>query len=143
VHPGDPVKARTAALPGAVFDGTVGAVLPGVDLATRTLTARVALPNPKMQLLPGMFVTVKFAPAAGADVLMVPSEAVIETGTRRVVIVAESDGRFRPVNVETGAQDGGQTEIRSGLALGQRVVVSGQFLIDSEASLKATEARLQ
>jgi len=143
VHPGDPVKARTAALPGAVFDGTVGAVLPGVDLATRTLTARVALPNPKMQLLPGMFVTVKFAPAAGADVLMVPSEAVIETGTRRVVIVAESDGRFRPVNVETGAQDGGQTEIRSGLALGQKVVVSGQFLIDSEASLKATEARLQ
>jgi len=143
VHPGDPVKARTAALPGAVFDGTVGAVLPGVDLATRTLTARVALPNPKMQLLPGMFVTVKFAPAAGADVLMVPSEAVIETGTRRVVIVAESDGRFRPVNVETGAQDGGQMEVRSGLALGQKVVISGQFLIDSEASLKATEARLQ
>jgi len=143
VHPGDPVKARTAALPGAVFDGTVGAVLPGVDLATRTLTARVALPNPKMQLLPGMFVTVKFAPAAGADVLMVPSEAVIETGTRRVVIVAESDGRFRPVNVETGAQDGGQMEVRSGLALGQKVVISGQFLIYSEASLKATEARLQ
>jgi len=143
VHPGDPVKARTAALPGAVFDGTVGAVLPGVDLATRTLTARVALPNPKMQLMPRMFVTVKFAPAAGADVLMVPSEAVIETGTRRVVIVAESDGRFRPVNVETGAQDAGQAEVRSGLALGQKVVVSGQFLIDSEASLKATEARLQ
>jgi Cu(I)/Ag(I) efflux system membrane fusion protein len=143
VHPGDPVKARTAALPEAVFQGTVGAVLPDVNLATRTLTARVALPNPKMQLLPGMFVTVVFAPAAGSDVLMVPSEAVIETGTRRVVIVAESEGRFRPVNVETGAQDGGRTEVRSGLALGQKVVVSGQFLIDSEASLKATEARLQ
>jgi Cu(I)/Ag(I) efflux system membrane fusion protein len=76
-------------------------------------------------------------------VLVVPSEAVIETGTRRVVMVSEGDGRFRPVNVETGAQGGGQTEIRSGLTAGQRVVVSGQFLIDSEASLKATEVRLK
>jgi Cu(I)/Ag(I) efflux system membrane fusion protein len=90
-----------------------------------------------------MFVTVQFASVGGKDVLMVPSEAVIETGTRHVVMLSEGDGRFRPVNVETGAQGGGQTEIRSGLSAGQRVVVSGQFLIDSEASLKATEARLQ
>jgi Cu(I)/Ag(I) efflux system membrane fusion protein len=143
VHAGDAVKARTAALPGEVFDGTIAAVLPSVNLATRTLTARVSLPNLKMQLLPGMFMTVQFTPGAGSDVLMVPSEAVIETGTRRVVMMSEGDGRFRPVNVETGAQSGGQTEIRSGLTLGQRVVVSGQFLIDSEASLKATEARLR
>jgi Cu(I)/Ag(I) efflux system membrane fusion protein len=143
VHPGDPIQARTAALPGVVFDGTVGAVLPSVNLATRTLTARVELANPRMQLLPGMFVTVQFAPAALSEVLLVPSEAVIETGTRRVVMLAEGDGRFRPVSVETGVQGGGQTEIRSGLTLGQKVVVSGQFLIDSEASLKATEARLQ
>jgi len=86
---------------------------------------------------------VLFAPTASQDVLLVPSEAVIETGTRRVVMVSEGEGRFRPVNVETGAQGGGLTEIRSGLTLGQKVVVSGQFLIDSEASLKATEARLQ
>ena len=143
VHPGDAVHARTAALPGVVFDGRVAAVLPSVNVATRTLTARVELANPRMELLPGMFVTVQFAPAALADVLLVPSEAVIETGTRRVVMLAEGDARFRRVNVETGAQGGGQTEIRSGLALGQKVVVSGQFLIDSEASLKATEARLQ
>jgi len=143
VHEGDAIKARTAALPGEVFDGTISAVLPSVNVATRTLTARVALPNPKMQLLPGMFMTVQFAPGAGSDVLIVPSEAVIETGTRRVVMVSEGDGGFRPVNVETGAQSGGQTEIRSGLTLGQKVVVSGQFLIDSEASLKATEARLK
>jgi Cu(I)/Ag(I) efflux system membrane fusion protein len=143
VQVGDLVKARTAALPGEVFDGTVGAILPNVSLATRTLTARVALPNPKLQLLPGMFVTVQFAPGAESDVLTVPSEAIIETGTRRVVMVSEGEGRFRPVNVETGAQGGGQTEIRSGLTVGERVVVSGQFLIDSEASLKATEARLK
>ncbi|TLY77913.1 MAG: efflux RND transporter periplasmic adaptor subunit [Gammaproteobacteria bacterium] len=143
VHPGDAVHARTAALPGVVFDGRVAAVLPSVNVATRTLTARVELANPRMELLPGMFVTVQLAPAALADVLLVPSEAVIETGTRRVVMLAEGDARFRRVNVETGAQGGGQTEIRLGLALGQKVVVSGQFLIDSEASLKATEARLQ
>ena len=143
VHRGDAVHARTAALPGVAFDGRVGAILPSVNVATRTLTARVELANPKRELLPGMFVTVQFAPAALADVLLVPSEAVIETGTRRVVMLAEGDARFRRVNVETGTQGGGQTEIRSGLALGQKVVVSGQFLIDSEASLKATEARLQ
>jgi Cu(I)/Ag(I) efflux system membrane fusion protein len=143
VRRGDPVRARTTALPGTVFDGTVTEVVPVVNLATRTITARVALPNPKLQLLPGMYVTVQFAPSAGQDGLLVPSEAVIETGTRRVVIVAEGDGRFRPVSVETGSQGGGQTEVRSGLTLGQKVVVSGQFLIDSEASLKATEARLQ
>jgi Cu(I)/Ag(I) efflux system membrane fusion protein len=143
VQPGAVVQARTQALPGTVFDGKVGAVLPNVNTTTRTLTARVELENPRMQLLPGMFVTVEFAPVVGQDVLMVPSEAVIETGTRRVVMLSEGDGRFRPVNVETGAQGGGQTEIRSGLSPGQRVVVSGQFLIDSEASLKATEARLQ
>ena len=143
VHRGDAVHARTAALPGVAFDGRVGAILPSVNVATRTLTARVELANPRMELLPGMFVTAQFAPAATADVLLVPSEAVIETGTRRVVMLAEGDARFRRVNVETGAQGGGQTEIRSGLTVGQKVVVSGQFLIDSEASLKATEARLQ
>ena len=143
VHPGDAVHARTAALSGVVFDGRVAAVLPSVNVATRTLTARVELANPRMELLPGMFVTVQLAPAALADVLLVPSEAVIETGTRRVVMLAEGDARFRRVNVETGAQSGGQTEIRAGLTVGQKVVVSGQFLIDSEASLKATEARLQ
>ena len=143
VRQGDLVKAQTAALPGTVFDGTVGAVLPAVNVTTRTITARVALQNPKLRLLPGMFVTVQFAPTASQEVLLVPSEAVIETGTRRVVMVSEGDGRFRPVNVETGTQGGGHTEIRSGLTLGQKVVVSGQFLIDSEASLKASEARLQ
>lgn len=143
VHRGDAIQARTAALPGVVFDGTVAAVLPSVSVATRTLTARVELANPKMQLMPGMFVTVQFAPAGLSDALLVPSEAVIETGTRRVVMLAEGGGQFRPVSVETGVQGGGQTEIRSGLTVGQQVVISGQFLIDSEASLKATEARLQ
>ncbi len=72
-----------------------------------------------------------------------PSEAVIHTGTRAVAIVAEGEGKFRPVDIETGRDSGGMTEIRKGLKAGQRVVASGQFLIDSEASLKSTLTRLE
>lgn len=143
VQAGAAVTARTPALPGVVFDGKVSAVLPSVSLATRTLTARVALANPKLQLLPGMFVALRFASARAPETLLVPSEAVIQTGTRSVVMLAEGEGRFRPVDVTTGSEGGGQTEILSGLTAGEKVVVSGQFLIDSEASLKATEGRLQ
>jgi membrane fusion protein, copper/silver efflux system len=74
--------------------------------------------------------------------ILVPTEAVIQTGRRTVVMLAEDTGRFRPVEVQAGIESGGQTEIVSGLRPGQRVVVSSQFLIDSEASLKGVEARL-
>jgi Cu(I)/Ag(I) efflux system membrane fusion protein len=76
-------------------------------------------------------------------VFTVPSEAVIATGNRNIVIVAEDGGRFRPVVVETGAESDGATEIRNGLDEGQQVVVSAQFLIDSEASLKAATTRME
>jgi Cu(I)/Ag(I) efflux system membrane fusion protein len=116
------VSAQTATLPDTVFVGTVASLLPGVKLPTR-LSARVALANPNMQLLPGMPVNVRFTSTAERDALLVPNEAVIASGTRPVVAVYEDDGRFRPVKVEIGSQSGGQTEIRSGLALGQKVAV--------------------
>jgi Cu(I)/Ag(I) efflux system membrane fusion protein len=143
VRAGDTVTARVPALPASAFEGKVDSVLPHVDPVNRTLTARVALANPTAQLVPGMFVSVRFAAGIRPDVLLVPTEAVIETGTRRVVILAEGEGRFRPVNVEIGSEGGGQTEIRTGIAAGQTVVVSGQFLLDSEASLKSSHERLQ
>jgi Cu(I)/Ag(I) efflux system membrane fusion protein len=142
VRPGNPVEARTPAVPGAVFKGRVSAILPEVNPATRTIKARIELANPGGQLVPGMFATVSFAPAAGKDVLLVPSEAVIQTGKRSVVVVAQGDGRFAPVDVEVGVDSNGQTEIRKGLQAGQKVVVSGQFLVDSEANLKASTARM-
>jgi Cu(I)/Ag(I) efflux system membrane fusion protein len=123
VRSGDSVTARTATLPDAVFSGTVATILPSAKLAKRTVIASVALANPEMQLLPGTMMTLRFAPAAGADVLLVPSEAVIAMGNGPLVMVVEDDGRFRPVSVETGLQSGGQTEIRSGLTLGQEVIV--------------------
>jgi membrane fusion protein, copper/silver efflux system len=98
-------------------------VLPSVNLASRSTIARVALANPTTQLLPGMLVTVQPGSTGGSDVLLVPTEAVIAAGSRRVVTVVENDGRFRPVTVETGLQSSGQTEIRSGLTLGQKVIL--------------------
>jgi membrane fusion protein, copper/silver efflux system len=142
VRRGNSVEARTSALPGIVFKGRVNALLPEVNPATRTLKARVELANPGHRLVPGMFATVNFIPAGRQEALLVPTEAVIQTGKRSVVIVAQGDGKFAPVEVETGIEAGGRTEILKGLEPGQKVVVSGQFLIDSEASLKATTTRM-
>jgi len=142
VRPGTKVEARSPGAPGDVFRGTVQAVLPQVDAATRTIKARVELANAGFKLSPGMFVTLQFMNTPKEKALLIPTEALIQTGQRSVVLLAEEGGRFSPVEVEAGIEFGGQTVIKSGLKAGQRVVVSSQFLIDSEASLRGFEARL-
>jgi Cu(I)/Ag(I) efflux system membrane fusion protein len=142
VRPGNPVRARAPALPGMTFHGKVSAILPEVNPATRTIKARVELANPGSRLVPGMFATIEFAPAAHQNVLLVPSEAVIQTGKRSVVMVAQGEGKFAAVDVQIGRESNGETEIRAGLAAGQKVVTSGQFLVDSEASLRGSTARI-
>lgn len=142
LRPGAKVEARSPAVPGEVFKGKVQALLPQVSADTRTLKARLELANPGNRLVPGMFVQMQFMDTRAGKVLLVPTEAVIQTGQRSVVMLAEKEGRFRPVEVGTGMESGGQTEITRGLQAGQQVVVSSQFLIDSEASLKGVEARL-
>jgi Cu(I)/Ag(I) efflux system membrane fusion protein len=142
VQRGTAVEASSPAFPGQKFAGKVEALLPQVNAATRTLTARIALSNPGARLLPGMFATIRMMPAAGKDVLLVPSEALIQTGTRTVVIAALGEGRFAPLEVVTGQEANGETAVLKGLAAGQRVVASGQFLIDSEASLRGALRRL-
>ena len=142
LRPGAMVQAKSPAVPGATFDGKVQAILPEVNATTRTLKARVELNNPGARLVPGMFVQMQFMDQRSEKSLLIPTEAVIQTGKRTVVMLAEENGRFRPVDVEIGIESGGQTEIKRGLNAGQRVVVSSQFLIDSEASLKGVEARL-
>ena len=142
VRPGTKVEARSPGAPGDVFRGTVQAVLPQVDAATRTIKARVELANAGFKLSPGMFVTMQFMDTLKDKALLIPTEALIQTGKRSVVLLAEDGGRFSPVEVEAGIEYGGQTVIKSGLKAGQRVVVSSQFLIDSEASLRGVEARL-
>jgi membrane fusion protein, copper/silver efflux system len=142
VRPGAKVQAKSPAVPGTTFDGKVQAILPDVNPATRTLKARVELANPGNRLAPGMFVQMQFMDVRSGKALLVPTEAIIQTGKRTVAMLAEDNGRFRPVDVEIGIETGGQTEIKRGLSVGQQVVVSSQFLIDSEASLKGIEARL-
>jgi Cu(I)/Ag(I) efflux system membrane fusion protein len=142
VRPGNTVQARTPALPGSVFKGRVSAILPEVNATTRTLKARIELTNPGLHLVPGMFATIDFTPTHRKEAVLVPSEAVIRTGKRTVVILAQGDGRFAPVDVETGIESRGQTEIRKGVEVGDTVVISGQFLIDSEANLKAAITRM-
>lgn len=142
LRPGAKVQARSPAAPGSIFDGKVQAILPEVNPSTRTLKARLELANPGSRLVPGMFVAMNFVDMRSDKTLLVPTEAVVQTGKRTVVIVAEDNGRFRPVDVEAGLESSGQTEIKRGLSAGERVVVSSQFLIDSEASLKGVEARL-
>ena len=141
--PGAPVVAGVAALPGESFTGKVDYVYPEVDRETRTLRVRAVFPNPQLRLKPGMFVEVVLGEGERRSALLAPSEAVIRTGARNAVILAEGGGRFRPVEVEPGAERSGMTEILTGLAEGQQVVVSGQFLIDSEANLRSALDRLQ
>ncbi len=142
LRPGAKVSAKSPAVPGTTFEGKVQAILPEVNAATRTIKARLELANPGARLVPGMFVTMQLTDSRAEKSLLIPSEAVIQTGKRTVVMLAEDNGKFSPVEVEAGIESDNQTEIRRGLQLGQRVVVSSQFLIDSEASLKGVEARL-
>jgi Cu(I)/Ag(I) efflux system membrane fusion protein len=142
LRPGAAVEARVAAYPEQKFEGRVGAILPEVNAATRTLRSRIELKNPESRLKPGMFATLVFRGQSGKAAVLVPSEAVIRTGSRDVVIVALGEGKFRAVPVEVGAETGGQVEIRKGIQAGDNVVLSGQFLIDSEASLGATLSRM-
>jgi Cu(I)/Ag(I) efflux system membrane fusion protein len=141
VRPGAIAEVRIAGAANAIA-GRISAILPEVDAGTRTVKARVEMPNPGQMLKPGMFVRVFLKPAAVEEVLVVPQEAVITTGKRSVVIVAADGGKYSPVEVRLGRESGADIEVRSGLTEGQKVVASGQFLLDSEASLKSGLPRL-
>jgi Cu(I)/Ag(I) efflux system membrane fusion protein len=136
IKPGDSADVGVPALPGESFTGRVDYLYPELMQATRTLKVRVVVKNPGGRLRPGMFATARLRGASRAQVLAVPTEAVIKTGTRAVVIVADDATHFRPALVRVGAEHNGRSEILEGLTLGQSVVASGQFLIDSEASLR-------
>lgn len=143
VHAGTPVAAAVSAVPGKTFHGKVGKLLPLVDARTRTQRARIVLDNPDHELAPGMFATVRIAGRPSAPHPLVPSEAVIATGVHTRVIEALGGGEFKPVRVKTGRSADGMTAILAGLHGGERIVTSGQFLIDSEASLSGALTRMQ
>jgi Cu(I)/Ag(I) efflux system membrane fusion protein len=139
---GSSVTVQATAWPDAPFEGRVAALLPDVDLQTRTLAVRIVIQNSDFKLAPGMFVSLEFEGQAGQAQLVIPSEAIIVTGERNVVIVAREGGGFDVAEVTVGTETEGKTAILSGLDEGQSIVLSGQFLIDSEASLKSAVSRL-
>ncbi len=140
IKPGQTVQASLTAFPGQTISGRVTAILPETQAESHTLTVRIELPNRGGRLRPGMFATVSFGGSA-RPALLVPSEALIHTGTRTLVMLALDKGRYQPAEVRTGREAGDSTEILAGLSEGERIIASGQFLIDSEASLSGIEAR--
>jgi Cu(I)/Ag(I) efflux system membrane fusion protein len=139
---GTPITATVSALPGTTFHGKVAQLLPAVDPSTRTQRARIVLDNPQHDLAPGMFADLRIAGAPGAPHPLVPTAALIADGVDTRVIEALGDGRFKPVRVRTGRSANGMTAIVAGLRGGERIVTSGQFLIDSEASLSGVLERM-
>lgn len=131
------------AFPGEDFSGRVDAILPAANASNRTLEVRIALDNRDGRLRPGMTGDVTLSVTSSDHALTVPSEAVIRTGLRNLVIVSGPDGSFEPVEVVLGAAVGNRLEITSGISEGQQVVASGQFLIDSEANLTGVLERLR
>lgn len=136
-RPGMTVEATFAGDSSRKYTGHVREILPGISTATRTVQARLELDNRDGSLTPGMLMRVRLGAVTPVSRLLVPTEAVITSGKRSVVLVAGDNNSMQPVVVTVGRDSGDDTEILSGLTEGQKVVVSGQFLIDSEANLKA------
>jgi Cu(I)/Ag(I) efflux system membrane fusion protein len=134
---GAPATIRLRSRPGDVFTGRVSQIYPEVTPETRTAKVRIEIPNPDGVLLPNMYADVDLASGSGSLVVTVPDNAVIDSGTQQIVILDRGDGRFEPRDVEIGQRGGGFTEIRAGLAAGDKVVVAANFLIDAESNLKA------
>lgn len=140
VSVGHRASLRLEALPGQTFEGTVTFVSPTVDQSTRTTKVRFEFPNAKGALRPGLYATVEIAGAAGEG-LIVPSDAVIDTGERKLVFVSEGGGRFVPRSIVTAAASPGKYEVRSGLREGELIATSGQFLLDSESRIRGSRTR--
>ncbi len=130
-------------LPGRKFDGKVAYVYPYLDRKLRQVNVRLEFANPDLTLKPGMFASVELRGAEAKQGLLVPREAVIDTGERQVAFVSLGKGRFEPRDVKLGVEaDGGKVEILEGLKPGEMVVTSGQFLLDSESRLREALARM-
>jgi len=142
LKPGLQAEIRLPALPGKVWNGEVDFIYPELDVRTRSLKVRLSFPNPDALLRPNMFAEVVIYGGAKKNALSIPREALIVTGERKSVVKALGEGRFQPIDVVTGMQRSGRVEILSGLEQDDEIVVSGQFLIDSESSLKASFLRM-
>ena len=139
---GDVAEVSLSYQPGKIWRGRVNYIYPSLDKTTRSLKVRLVFENPDELLKPNMFAKVKILSGAKNDILVIPTEALIRTGTQQRVIVAQAAGKFEARSVSSGIESGDYIEVLSGLDEHEQVVVSGQFLIDSEASLRASLLRM-
>lgn len=137
VREGSEADVTFSYFPGEHFTGRVRYIEPEVSEKTRTVSLRLEVPNLNRKLKSGMYATVVFRPTAAEAAVAVPSQAVLRTGERNVVVVALGEGRFAPREVTLGAAGEGYVQVLQGLEAGERIVTSSQFLIDSESNLKA------
>ena len=142
VQQGDSARMTVDGLPGKVWNGKVDFVYPELDARSRTLKVRVAFKNPNGLLKPNQFANVTIDGTPRHDVLTVPTTALIPSANGTRVVRETSQGTFQPVPVHTGVSSDGRTEIVSGLSAGDKVVASGQFLIDSESNIQAAFQRM-
>jgi Cu(I)/Ag(I) efflux system membrane fusion protein len=142
VKVGQPTEVSLAFLPGRTWEGKVEYIYPSLDPKTRTLKARLRFANPDEALKPNMYANVKIYGGSRDDVVVIPLAALIRTGREERVIIARGEGRFESRPVRAGIESGDWVEIIDGVEPGESLVVSGQFLIDSEASLKASMLRM-
>jgi Cu(I)/Ag(I) efflux system membrane fusion protein len=134
---GQPARITLKAYPNESYEGKVSFIYPYLDPETRTVRVRLELPNPDGRLKPAMFATVSFDVSGARPVLVVPASAVIQTGERAFVLVKRGEGLFEPRKVEVGERADERMSIAEGVAPGDTVVASANFLIDSEANLMA------
>lgn len=134
---GQPVTVRARSYPTRTFSGRIAVVYPQVNRETRTARVRIELANPDVALLPDMYVDADIDTADSKSVLAVPDSSVLDTGSRQAVLVDKGEGRYEPREVKLGRRGGGYIEVREGLADGEAVVTSANFLIDAESNLKA------
>jgi len=137
IQTGAKAAVKTTAYPNKLFEGRVTYVYPTLKAETRTVSVRVELANPGQLLKPAMYAQVDFSVGVEGPVLTVPDSAVIDTGTRRIVLVQVAEGRFEPREVELGGRGENFVEIVKGVREGEQVVVAANFLIDAESNLKA------
>ncbi len=134
---GQPVVIRARSFAGRTFTGKISVIYPQVNRDTRTARVRIELANPDGVLLPDMYVDADIDVADASPVLAVPDSSVLDTGSRQAVLVDKGEGRFEPREVKLGRRGGGHIEVLDGLADGEPVVTSANFLIDAESNLKA------
>jgi len=137
LRPGQTAKVSFRDDPGVSFDGTVSFIYPEISADTRTAQVRIVVANPNGQLRIGQYADVSIdPPAAAGPVIAIPDSAVIDDGSRQIAFVALPDGTFQPRTLKLGARTGGYDEVVSGLSEGERIVTSGNFLIDAESNLQ-------